>query len=308
MARRRVFTLPGFRTRTGPARPVLTCSALTCSALALSARVLSALVIFSALVFSALVFSALVFSGPTAFADDPASGAPTTSEPTTAPPTAPPTTQAPTTVAPTTPVPTTPPTTPAEPTEPAPVVPTTPATTELPTITISPDNTGDSTPVWPWVLAGLGALVLIGGIIWFARSSSRRTDAAAAWRTRRLNAYAEGAALHDAILSATSGAAAPGLSGPPDQTRSDLQWAEIQRRANDLTQRLYQLRESAPDQDGQLRTERVLASLQALRSAMDTERASGPVHGMTADITRERLNDFRVSLYALRDRDANGPG
>jgi hypothetical protein len=50
-----------------------------------------------------------------------------------------------------------------------------------------------------------------------------------------------------------------------------------------------------------LRTERVLSSLQALRSAMDTERASGPVHGMTADITRERLNDFRISLYDLRD-------
>jgi hypothetical protein len=294
MARRRGLTLPGFLGLSAPARLVLTCSALALSALAVSALALSALAV-----------SALVLSGPPAFADDPASGAPATSAPATAPPTAPPTTQAPTTPPPTSPPSAPPaPTTPPEPTEPpAPVPPTTPATTELPTITISPDTTGDSTPVWPWVLAGLGALVLIGGIIWFARSSSRRTDAAAAWRTRRLNAYAEGAALHDAILSATSGAAAQGLTGPADQA----QWAEIQRRANDFTQRLYQLRESAPDQDGQLRTERVLASLQALRSAMDSERASGPVHGMTADITRERLSDFRVSLYALRDPDANGP-
>jgi hypothetical protein len=240
-------------------------------------------------------------TGTAAFADDPTTSASTPAAVTTAPPI----TQAPTTLAPTQPVQTTPAqptqiqTTPAEPTGPViPVEPTTPATTSVPTITISPENTGDSTSVWPWVLAGLGALVLIGGIIWFARSSSRRTDDAAAWRARRLSAYAEGAALHDAILSASSGqAASPGQARPMDEAQS----AEIQRRANDFTQRLYQLREAAPDHDGQLRAERVLASLQALRSAMDTERASGPVHGMTADITRERLNDFRLSLYALRD-------
>jgi hypothetical protein len=261
-------------------------------------------------------------SGPVAavFADDP-TAAPVEPEatppPTTQAPTEPPTTQAPTTVAPTEPVQTTPdePTQPVEPTEP--VEPTAPVTTVVPTIIISPDTTGNSTPVWPWVLAGLGALILLGGIIWFARSSSRRTDAAATWQTRRLNAYAEGAALHDAILSASSGTASPGTApygsataetvpyGAPVPGRSgpanEAQWAEIQRRANDFTQRLYQLREAAPDQDGQLRSEHVLSSLQALRSAMDTERASGSVHGMTADITRERLNDFRVSLYALRD-------
>jgi type IV secretory pathway VirB10-like protein len=221
-----------------------------------------------------------------------ATGAPTTGAPTTeTPPTEAPTTPAP---PPTTPAP--PATTPEQPTvaptnpaQTTPVEPVTPTTPQTPEITISPVVLGDSTPVWPWVLAGLGALALIGGIVWFARSSSRRTDAAAAWRTRRLNAYAEGAALHDAILSAR-----------PDDA---AQWAEIQRRANDFTQRLYQLREAAPDQDGQARAEQVLASLQALRSAIDTERASGPVHGMTAEITRERLNDFRLSLYTLRDPD-----
>jgi hypothetical protein len=284
---------------------------------------LSSLFVLSVLIPTGLslpVTAGMAASGPATavFADDP-TAAPVETEatpppPTTQAPTEPPTTQAPTTVVPTEPVQTTP-DEPIEPTEP--VEPTAPATTELPTIIISPDTTGNSTPVWPWVLAGLGALILLGGIIWFARSSSRRTDAAATWRTRRLNAYAEGAALHDAILSASSGTASPGTApygsasaetvpyGAPVPGRpgpaNEAQWAEIQRRANDFTQRLYQLREAAPDQDGQLRSEQVLSSLQALRSAMDTERASGPVHGMTADITRERLNDFRVSLYALRD-------
>ena len=259
---------------------------------------------------AALFLSMSVLSCPAALAADPTAGpvteaptAPPTAAPTAAPTTPP--TAAPTeppTIPPTSEIPTNPvePTEPPEPTEP--VEPTAPVTTIVPTITIVPDNTGDSTPVWPWVLAGLGALALLGGIIWFARSSSRRTDTEAAWRTRRLNAYAEGAALHDAILSASQGTPGQSLSAPADQA----QWAEIQRRSNDFTQRLYQLRETAPDQDGQLRTEQVLASLQALRSAMDTERASGPVHGMTADITRERLNDFRVSLYGLRDQDLPG--
>jgi hypothetical protein len=263
--------------------------------------------VLAALFLSALFLSAFG-SGPIALAEDPTAGPATSEAATTPPPTQAPT-EPPTTAPapPTSPVqPTMPPTTPVEPTGPVvPVVPTTPATTDLPTITISPDNTGNSPPVWPWVLAGLGALVLLGGIIWFARSASRRTDAAAVWRTRRLNAYAEGAALHDAILSASQ---RPPGQGIPDQ-RDEAQWAEIQRRSNDFTQRLYQLREAAPDQDSQLRTEQVLASLQALRSAMDTERASGPVRGMTADITRERLNDFRVSLYALRDPElaVSGP-
>jgi hypothetical protein len=250
--------------------------------------VLSGFLMLSVLSFPATALSVLALPAAAgAVAADPTA---TTPVPTTEAPTAPPTTEAPT-VIPTEPVPTTP----AEPTEPTgPVEPTTPATTDLPTIVITPDNAGDSTPVWPWVLAGLGALVVIGGIILIARSASRRTDTETAWRTRRLNAYAQGAALHDAILSASSGP-------PADGTSSDIQLGEIQRRANDFTQRLYQLREAAPDQDGQLRVERVLASLQALRSAMDTERASGPVNGMTADITRERLNDFRVSLYDLRD-------
>jgi hypothetical protein len=258
---------------------------------------LSGFILLLVLLLSVLSFAAP--ATPAAFADDPTADAPATSEVTSPGPTAPPLTQVPTTVPPvipTEPVQTTPAQT-VEPVEPAePVIPAQPTTPQPSVVTISPDPTSDTTHVWPWVLAGLGALVLIGGIIWFARSSSRRTDEATAWRSRRLNAYAEGAALHDAILSASSGAS--GASAPG----ADMaQWAEIQRRSNDFTQRLYQLREAAPDQDGQLRVEEVLASLQTLRSAMDTERASGPVHGMTADITRERLNDFRVSLYGLRD-------
>lgn len=294
MARRQGLTLPSFPSRAS----FLWLAGFLRSwrgLLVWPARVLPVLVL------SVLVLAGLPFLAPAAFADDPTTvptAAPTTPEPTSQAPTPPPVTQAPRTVVPTEPPP--PPPTPAQQTETAPDEPGVPyeppapepATTDQPTIIISPDTSGDSTPIWPWVLGGLGALLLIGAIVLIARALSRHNDTAAAWRTRRLNAYAEGAALHDAILAAISG---------QNQPPGEVQLAEIRRRANDFNQRLYQLRETAPDQESQLDVEQVLSSLQALRSAMDTERGYGAIHGMTADITRERLNDFRVSLYTLRD-------
>lgn len=216
-----------------------------------------------------------------------AATAPPVTEPVTEPVTAPATTAAPTTVSPTTPVATTP----AQPTQP--VTATTPA---VPSVSASPTR-GRSSSVLPWILIGLGAVALLGLIAWFAVSSSRRTDATTAWRSGRLNAYAEGAALHDAIMSAEA--------RPLAASDAAVRWAEIQRRANDYTQRLYRLRETAPDEDGHARVDSVLMSLQALRSALDTERASGAdwtfKSGMTAGLVGERLNDFRAALHGLRD-------
>jgi len=221
--------------------------------------------------------------------------APTTSPPTTAPPTTAPPTQPPTTAPVTTEPPTQPETTPAEQTQP--VAPVTPVT---PTFTIAPD-TGSSTSWLPWLLAGLGALILVGLIVLFARSASRRDRAAAAWRSRRLNAYAEGAALHDAVLSTQS--------GPMQADEAAARWADIQHRADNFNQRLYQLRETAPDEAGQAQVDELLVSLQTLRSALDTQRASGldwtagAATSLTAGVVRDRLNDFRLLLSGLRDAD-----
>ena len=229
--------------------------------------------------------------------DEQVTALPTTELPTTEPPTtAPPTTAPATTPAPPTEPPTIPQTTPAEPIQP--VTPVTPVTPDSPTISVSP-TTGGSGSVLPWILAGAGALVLIGLIAWFVRSSGRRSDAVAAWRSRRLSAYAEGAALHDAIMS---------VQGRPLQPQeSTARWADIQRRADDFNQRLYQLRETAPSEDDRARVDQVLTSLQALRSALDAQRASGmdwtadTAASMTAGVVRERLNDFRLLLSSLRD-------
>jgi len=77
-------------------------------------------------------------------------------------------------------------------------------------------------------------------------------------------------------------------------------WADIQRRADDLTQTLYALREAVPDPADQARIAEVLASLQAVRSAMDAERVPGGAGPEQAEVVRSRLFAFELSLRALR--------
>jgi hypothetical protein len=80
-------------------------------------------------------------------------------------------------------------------------------------------------------------------------------------------------------------------------------WSEIQRRADDLTQTLYALREAAPADDDRARVADVLHWLQAVRSGMDAERSPGGANGRQAEVVRSRLLSFEAALRALR-----GPG
>ena len=166
------------------------------------------------------------------------------------------------------------------------------------TVTSTP-GTGSAAPaassgtslIWLWVL--LGILVLAGLIALIARSSRRRSAAAAGWRSRLVEAYAQGSALHDAM----SVAEAPGGLAAGDAA---ARWSDIQRRADDLAQTLYALREEVPQHspDG-ARIADTLASLQAVRSAMDAERALGGATMEQADVVRSRLASFESSLRAL---------
>ena len=148
--------------------------------------------------------------------------------------------------------------------------------------------------IWLWVL--LGVLILAGVIVGIARAGGRRSAAAADQRARVLDAYAKGSALHDAMSVAQT----PGALGAND---AGARWSDIQRRADDLTQTLYALREAAPDDQGRARVADVLASLQAVRSAMDAQRAPGGASAQQAEVARERLAFFELSLRALRASD-----
>lgn len=172
-----------------------------------------------------------------------------------------------------------------------------PTTAQLSSSPATGSGSGSSL-LWLWLL--LGALVLVGVIIWIVRAGGRRSAAAAGWRSRVIDAYAKGSALHDAM----SVAEAPGALAAAD---AGARWFDIQRRADDLAQTLYALREAAPDEESRGAVADVLASLQAVRSAMDAERVPGRASAQQAEVARERLAFFEVSLRLLRTSDQQEP-
>ena len=152
--------------------------------------------------------------------------------------------------------------------------------------------------LWLWIL--LGVLILAGLITWIATSGRRRKAAAAGWRSRLIDAYAKGSALHDAMSVAE-------VQGDLGSGDARARWYDIQRRADDLAQTLYTLREAAPDPEDQAAIADVLASLQGVREAMDAERAAGGARPELAEVVRRRLYAFESSLRALRASDEQTP-
>jgi hypothetical protein len=162
----------------------------------------------------------------------------------------------------------------------------------------SPAASGSSL-LWLWIVLGVLAVGLVAVLI--ARRSSRRSAAAAGWRSQVVDAYAQGSALYDmmSIAEAPGGRAANG--------DASARWADIQRRTGDLTQALYALRETAPDEMQRARVADVLASLQAVRSAMDAERAQGGAGAPPGARVHDLLLSFEASLRALRSPGGYAP-
>jgi hypothetical protein len=181
--------------------------------------------------------------------------------------------------------------------------PTTVIITASPTATPSsvsatPTASSSSNLLWLWIL--LAAAALVGLIAWIATAARRRSAKAAGWQSRLIDAYSKGSALHDAMAVAEG----PGAIAAAD---AGARWADIQRRADDLAQNLYALRESAPDDVTRARIGDTLTSLHAVRSAMDAERAPGGVSPMQAEVVRGRLSAFEASLRALRSPGGEYP-
>ena len=182
---------------------------------------------------------------------------------------------------------------------------TAPATTAAPSpaapqgTTAAPAAGSGTSLIWLWIL--LGAVLAAVLIAWITRMARRGSSTAAAdWRSRLVDAYAQGSALHDAMSVAET----PGAMAAAD---AGARLADIQRRADDLAQTLYALRESVPGPADQMRIADTLASLQAARSAMDAERAPGGAGPWQAETVRGRLDAFESSLQALRTHDQRYP-
>jgi hypothetical protein len=175
---------------------------------------------------------------------------------------------------------------------------TAPAATAAPSAAAPAAGSGTSL-LWLWIL--LAAVLVAVLIVWITRVARRGSATATAdWRSRLVDAYAQGSALRDAMSVAET----PGAMATAD---AGARWADIQRRADDLAQTLYALRESVPDPADQMRIADTLASLQAARSAMDAERAPGGAGPWQAEIVRGRLDAFESSLHALRADDQRYP-
>ena len=185
-------------------------------------------------------------------------------------------------------------------TTPATVTPTTaaPVTTPAATPATSPAASSSSSLLWLWILLGAIALIALMAII--IRSSGRRSAKATGWRSSVIDTYARGSALLDAM----SVAEGPGALYAAD---SPARWTDIQRRADDLTQTLYRLRESAPNEDARMQVADVLGALQAVRSAMTAERAPQGAPPGQSDIVRSRLFAFDSALRRLRPEDPRQP-
>ena len=100
-----------------------------------------------------------------------------------------------------------------------------------------------------------------------------------------------------------SAAEAPGAQAAGD---ANARWAEIQRRADDLNQDLYALREISPGEMERQQVADVLAALHAVRSAMDAERAAGAAGPPRGAGVPGLLQAFEASLRTLRS--PAGPG
>jgi hypothetical protein len=173
----------------------------------------------------------------------------------------------------------------------------TPAAAASPESTAASSSSGSSL-LWLWILLGVLALIIIIGFL-IARSR-RGPKAGDIWRSRALDAYAKGSALYDAMRLAE----APGALVAADAA---ARWADIQRRADDLAQALYAMREAAPDEDKRMRTADVLAALQAVRSVMAAERGTDVSQVPPPDLVRSRLAAFGASLQGLREPDDGRP-
>ncbi len=189
-------------------------------------------------------------------------------------------------------------TTAGQPATTAPAATAAPSATAPQSATAAPAAGSGTSLLWLWIL--LGAVLVAVLIAWITRVARRGSATATDRRSRLVDAYAQGSALRDAMSVAET----PGAMAAAD---AGARWADIQRRADDLAQTLYALRESVPDPADQMRVADTLASLQAARSAMDAERAPGGAGPWQAEIVRGRLDAFESSLQALRADDQRYP-
>jgi hypothetical protein len=160
------------------------------------------------------------------------------------------------------------------------------STSATPSPTSSSGSSGGFPLVWLWII--LAALAVIAVIVAIASAGRSRADRRRAWRTRAADAYARGTSLTQSVQGASQ---ASQYRDPSAGAR----WGDVQRRAEDLTRALQQLREVAPTTYDRARIDDVLTTLAQVQSA---SQAADP---SAAARLQARIRDFEDALQALRN-------
>jgi hypothetical protein len=210
-------------------------------------------------------------------ASSPSAGAPATA---TSPPSPTPTVASPT-AAPTTASPT--------------AAPSTASTAPSPSSSSSSTGGFGANLIWLWFV--LGALVLLGIILLATRTPARSRSPVETtnWHSRAVDAYAKGAAFDGAVRTAER------LDASTEA--ASIHWADLRRRADDLTEVLYAMRETAPTDHRRAQVENAILSLRAVRDAFDAQRPPGGASSQQGGVLRSQLSALESALNALRVPD-----
>jgi hypothetical protein len=180
--------------------------------------------------------------------------------------------------------------------------PTTAPSTASPTPSPSSSSTssgGLGNLIWLWFV--LGALVLLGIILLATRSPSRSSAPgrspveATNWHSRAVDAYAKGAAFDGAVRTAER--------LDVSSEAASIHWADLRRRADDLTEVLYAMRETAPTDHRRAQVENAILSLRAVRDAFEAQRPPGGAASQQGGVLRSQLSALESALNALRIPD-----
>ena len=112
----------------------------------------------------------------------------------------------------------------------------------------------------------------LGIILLATRTPARRrspvdTVETSNWHSRAVDAYAKGAAFDGAVRAAER--------LDPSTEAAGIHWADLRRRADDLTEVLYAMRETAPTEHRRDQVENAILSLRAVRDAFEAQRPPG---------------------------------
>lgn len=171
---------------------------------------------------------------------------------------------------------------------------------------VGDDGSGEDGVPWGWiglaVALALAALLLIG---WLRGRGATRQAEHSDWRQEAMRAYAEGAAIHDAL-------AVEFAEGSSDRGATEAwtqRWRDAQRRMSDFGAGLHALETATPDDASTGAVRVLLAVLSALRSSIQSnlnlriqeERAAEAQIEESAALIRGRLAELSGALRGLRE-------